>query len=294
MSGFTIVPRGPFSLAAASRFLAGFGPARRDDPDPDGRLHLAFALDGSGQAVGVSLSQPGAHVEGAIVGDAPAGAVTAQVARILSLDIDGAAFEAVLGSDPALARASRESGGLRPVQFSSPFEAAVWAVLTQRTRMTQAATAHRRIAERHGDSLTIDARVRVAFPAPLSLTGVAPMTGVPTVKAEWIRGLAAAALEGRLDAGRLRELDTDEALDELSRLPGIGPFSAQLVLVRGAGAPDVLPGAEPRLGRAVALDYGLPGPPSDAELREISERWRPYRSWAALLLRARLAAEARA
>lgn len=293
MADIRIVPRGPFSLAAASRFLAGFGPTRRDDPDPEGRLHLAFSLDGSGEPAGVSLSQPepeGAIV-GEVVGDAAPDAVRRQAERILSLDLDGSGFAEILGSEPVLGRISRDLGGLRPVQFPSPFEAAVWAVLSQRTRMAQAAAARRRLAERLGAELTIDMKVRVCFPAPGSLLEVGPTTGIPVVKAEWIRGLAQAALDGRLDADRLRAMDAEEALLELRALPGVGAFSAELILVRGAGAPDVLPHAEPRLRAAAALAYDLPAPPDDAQLRGLAEPWRPYRSWAALLLRARLAEE---
>jgi 3-methyladenine DNA glycosylase/8-oxoguanine DNA glycosylase len=58
--------------------------------------------------------------------------------------------------------------------------------------------------------------------------------------------------------------------------------------VRGAGAPDRLPAHEPRLGRAVAMAYGLEEPPTAEELYEISEGWRPYRSWVGLHLRTML------
>jgi DNA-3-methyladenine glycosylase II len=89
-----------------------------------------------------------------------------------------------------------------------------------------------------------------------------------------------------LDAARLRSLQTDEALTRLQELPGIGDFSAQLILVRGAGEPDLLPSKEPRLARAAALAYGLDSPPSQAELEELATAWAPYRSWVSFLLRA--------
>jgi 3-methyladenine DNA glycosylase/8-oxoguanine DNA glycosylase len=61
-----------------------------------------------------------------------------------------------------------------------------------------------------------------------------------------------------------------------------------LILLRGAGDPDAVPGQEPRLARAVALAYGLPGPATPEQLREISEQWRPYRTWVTVLLRIQL------
>ena len=80
----------------------------------------------------------------------------------------------------------------------------------------------------------------------------------------------------------------EEALADLKKLPGIGDFSAGLTLLRGAGAPDAVPTAEPRLARAIEFAYGLPGPAASEHVRQISENWRPYRTWVTLLLRTRL------
>ena len=80
----------------------------------------------------------------------------------------------------------------------------------------------------------------------------------------------------------------EEALADLKTLPGIGDFSAGLTLLRGANAPDAVPTAEPRLARAVALAYRLPGPATPEQIRTISENWRPYRTWVTLLLRTQL------
>jgi DNA-3-methyladenine glycosylase II len=79
-----------------------------------------------------------------------------------------------------------------------------------------------------------------------------------------------------------------EAMAELKKLPGIGEFSAGMTLLRGAGDPDSVPGQEPRLARAVALAYGLPGPATREQVLQISESWRPYRTWVTLLLRTQL------
>jgi len=121
----------------------------------------------------------------------------------------------------------------------------------------------------------VDARVR-------------PARKVFARKAEYLRGLAQATLAGNLDAAQLRALPADDALTALRRLPGIGAFSADLVLVRGAGHPDHFPVHERRLARAMARAYGLGDDPSADDLAAIAEHWRPYRSWVALLLRTQL------
>jgi DNA-3-methyladenine glycosylase II len=87
-----------------------------------------------------------------------------------------------------------------------------------------------------------------------------------------------------LDAAHLRFLAPERALEELKDLPGVGPFSAQLILLRGAGGPDHPPLAEPRTQHAVARAYGM-DEPSQEEVDALAEAWKPYRTWVTFLLR---------
>jgi DNA-3-methyladenine glycosylase II len=98
-------------------------------------------------------------------------------------------------------------------------------------------------------------------------------------------------LEGRLGANRLRSLPAEQALGELQALPGLGPFSAELVLLRGAGHPDHLPTHESRLLRAVERAYGLDQMPALEELGRLADVWQPYRTWICVLLRTKLEEE---
>ena len=289
MTSFTLIPRGPFSLAASTRFLEGFAPAGYTGAQ-EGVLDLAFAVEGSWQTVGVRVRLQENEVVGEVAhargvdGDA----VARQVARILSLDVDGSGFAAVGDGDPVVGGLQRRYPGLRPVLFWSPYEAAAWAIIGQRIRRTQAAAIKARMARELGEAVDIGGRAIHAFPDPRRLAELEEFRGLSARKPEWLRSLAEAALEGRLDADRLRAMPRDEALADLRELPGIGGFSAELVLVRGAGDPDVVPLQESRLARAVAMEYGLPSPASAEDLVRIADGWRPYRSWVALLLRVRL------
>jgi len=111
----TITPRGPFSLAEAAMF--GFG--QRDAAAWDGVLRLAFCLDGYQQQVGVEVRQDAAAVVHAAV-HGPAGvdvaAVRRQVARVLSLDHDGAAFMLVGERDPVIGTLQAAAPGLPVLQ----------------------------------------------------------------------------------------------------------------------------------------------------------------------------------
>ncbi len=211
-------------------------------------------------------------------------AVLEQVRRILSLDVDGTGFAAVAARDPVAAALRERYPGLRPVSFNSPYEAACWAILSHRIRITQAASIKQQLAARFGTPVDVAGVQVPTFPGPAALPDRVPL--VSEVKSDRLRSVARAALEGRLDAETLRALPLDEALTELRKLPGIGPFSAELILLRGAGAPDGFPVAEQRLHDEMTHVYGLTTPKLP-DLAEIAAKWSPYRTWVALLLRSR-------
>jgi DNA-3-methyladenine glycosylase II len=284
MTRFELAPRGPFSLAAGAAFLEGFAPAAHRGAEP-GHLHLAFVPDGEEAAAGVCLRQPDTNVVGEAFGEADPGAVRDQVARILSLDVDGGGFPDVGRRDPVVGELQDRWPGLRPVGFFSPYEAAASALMVQRIRIVQAARIRDRMTAELGQAVDVHGDLRHAFPGPARLADLGGYPGLTSRKVAYLRALGEAAVAGRLDAARLRALPREQALASLRELLGIGDFSAELVLLRGAGDPDLLPRHEPRLRRAVALAYDLDGPPDEARLAELAEAWRPYRTWVALLLR---------
>jgi DNA-3-methyladenine glycosylase II len=249
-------------------------------------MRLAFCVDGGGGLAGVTLSQDGdGVVRGSLVGDDVDGdVVRAQVARILSLDHDGTGFAAAGRRDPVLGRLQAEHPGQRPVLFHSPYEAAAWGVIAQRRPVAQAAVVRREIAERYGAVFELAGEAVAAFPVPERLAGIEAMQGLPELKAQRLRGIAAAALEGRLDADPLRAMEPEAALDALRALPGIGPFYASLILIRATGHADLLPADEPRTRKAAAHFYALGQPPSPEEFLALAEPWRPFRTWGAVLL----------
>jgi DNA-3-methyladenine glycosylase II len=116
-----------------------------------------------------------------------------------------------------------------------------------------------------------------AFPAPDALRALD--LDLPGRKAEYLHAVAEAALDRRLDGAALRAVEPDEAVAIAQEVKGLGPFAAELVVLRGANAPDGLPTHERRLDDEVTERYGRP-------VAEVSQRWRPFRTWAAVHLRA--------
>jgi DNA-3-methyladenine glycosylase II len=281
---FALEPRGPFSLHSAIGFLEGFAPAMYGR-DEVGHLHLAFVPDGERRAAGACVRTRAGALVVEVSGAAPAEPAARQVERILSLDVDGTGFPAVGERDPAIGRLQARYPGLRPVSFPSPFEAGAWFVLSQRIRADQAIALKARLSDELGERVAICGEERVAFPAPGVIADLEGIAGMPERKLATLRALAQAAVDGALDGAHLRALGGDAAVEQLQRLPGVGPFTAQGIVVRGAGEPDHLATAEPRLARAAALAYRLDAPLPADELMRRAEAWRPYRSWVGVLLR---------
>jgi DNA-3-methyladenine glycosylase II len=282
MTMTTIVPRGPFSL----RELATFGFGQRLSTSYDGVMRMAFCVDGYTHAAGVEVRQTADAVEVTVHGDADPDIVTAQVARVLSLDHDGEAFLEVGRRDPVIGRLQEVAPGLRPPQFHSPYEAAAWSVLSARRPARQMAQVRDALAAGHGTTFELAGERWSSFPTPAALLDVESFPGIPEPKMTRLHAVAQAAWEGRIDVARLVALGPDEAMAEVRELPGIGPFFAALVVIRACGLADVLVRNEATALGTMASLYGSDGPPGPDELERLAEPWRPFRTWAAVLIRA--------
>ena len=242
-----IHPVGPFDLARSIAFLEEW-PVTSGQAERDSALRFAFCLENDWRPVGVRVTQHGDRVDVEASGPgAAAEDVVAQVARVLSLDVDATVVDEIAERDPVVARLVAAAPGLRPVCFWTPWEAACWAVLSQRTSMRTASVLKQRIASDLGPTVAVDGRELTVFPSPGVVLDATELPGVNALKLERIHGLAAAASDGRLTTAALRSASTVDALEGLQRLPGVGPFSAALILIRGAGAPDVFTTGEARL-----------------------------------------------
>jgi DNA-3-methyladenine glycosylase II len=127
---------------------------------------------------------------------------------------------------------------------------------------------------------------RLPTPAELLDTDAETLRGLglSRAKAVYLHDLAARLLDGRLDPERLRALDDDAARAELTQAKGVGRFTADGVLMLALRRRDVWPAADLALRRAVERIWRLDPPASIAEVDAIGERFRPWRTLAALYL----------
>ncbi len=262
---------GPWSLTTSRAFWEGFSPSALDDQRAGDGIRTVFRVEADWSRAEVEVTQRDHLATINLAGNGDLEAAADQVRRFLSLDVDARGWPDVAGRDPVIADAQAQLPGLRPCGFHSPYEAAAWSVLSQRIRIVQAARLRGDLVDRHGDDGT--------FPAPRVLRALD--LDLPGRRTEYLHAVADAALDGRLDGNALRAVDPDDAVRSVQEIKGLGPFAAELVVLRGANAPDVLPRHERRLDAEIVERYGTDRTPA-----EVSEAWRPYRTWAAVHMRA--------
>jgi DNA-3-methyladenine glycosylase II len=277
-----IRPRGPFSWAAANDVGGNFGPIRHNWQEAG--AVMTFLLDGSFAPVGVDLRFEDGALQGAVAGTDDLAAVERQVARVFSLEVDATDYPEVGRREPKVGRLMEALPGLRPVCFTSPYETAAWAVISQRISMKQAAAIKARLIAEHGHPLTLG-RVEVrCFPSPERLLQVEAVQGLAAEKVERLHGVARAALAGLLDCDRLRVLGDEAGPESVRVIPGIGPFWASGIYLRGCGIQDVFPG-EPVAIAALGRLRGAGDDPTPEQVRALTEVYAPFRMWVCFLLR---------
>ena len=106
--------------------------------------------------------------------------------------------------------------------------------------------------------------------------------GMSRQKSGYIRSLAELVISGELDLDNLPE-DDEEAIALLTKIKGIGRWSAEIYLLFAEGRHDVFPAGDLAVLVEIGRLMGLPEKPSEKQLRELAEAWRPYRGAAAVL-----------
>jgi DNA-3-methyladenine glycosylase II len=105
-------------------------------------------------------------------------------------------------------------------------------------------------------------------------------SGFSARKGETLRALAQRFVDGRLSEEAFSRMTDQEIEAVLTEVPGIGPWTARGFLLIGLDRPDVFLSGDLALRRTIQREYAFDQLPTDEELAELSDRWRPYRSLA--------------
>lgn len=189
------------------------------------------------------------------------------------------ARRALMRRDPVIATLIRQHGecGLATSQRTDPFHALLHAIIAQQLSTKAAKTIEGRFSALFGGDPT---PVAVARVPDEQLRAV----GLSGQKLTYIRDLCGRILDGSLDLDTLTSLTDDEVIEALTRVKGIGRWTAEIFLMFRLGRPDIFPADDLGLMNAVQRVYGLRKRPDGKRLRKMGEAWKPHRSVAAWYL----------
>lgn len=201
----------------------------------------------------------------------------ARCRRLLDLDADPEAVLEVLDADPQLSPLVSKAPGQRIPRTVDEAELAVRVVLGQQVSTKAARTHAGRLVTAYGQPVhDAEGGLTHTFPTTSELAEIDPaQLAFPAARRRALRALIAGLDEGSvvLDSG----CDWSRARTQLLALPGIGPWTAEMIAMRGLGDPDAFPVTD--LGVLVAAKQaGLPE--NSRLLAEQSARWRPWRAYA--------------
>ncbi|BBZ51616.1 DNA-3-methyladenine glycosylase 2 family protein [Mycobacterium heidelbergense] len=200
----------------------------------------------------------------------------ARCRRLLDLDSDPEAVVDALATDPHLGPVVKKAPGQRIPRTVDEAELAVRAVLGQQVSTKAASTHAGRLVAAYGQPVRDpDGALTHTFPSVEQLADVDPIhVAVPRARRRTMSALIAGLADGSvvLDAGS----DWESARDQLLALPGVGPWTAEVIAMRALGDPDAFPASDLGL-RLAAGQVGLPT--AQRNLIDHSTRWRPWRSY---------------
>jgi AraC family transcriptional regulator of adaptative response / DNA-3-methyladenine glycosylase II len=282
--------RPPFDVAGVLTFLAdravpGVEDGSRDETGVTGYGRTLRLPHGSG-TVWLTANTDHVRCELQLADLRDLSSAVARVRRLFDLDADPEAVMRVLGADRALGPLVAAVPGIRvPGAVDGP-ELVLRAMLGEQVSVAAARTATGQLAEALGERLpTVDgdnpaASLTTLFPSAAQLAeGGAEVLRGPKRHNSAIIDVATALADGTVDVHVGR--DPEELRAELLRLPGIGPWTADYVLMRVLGMPDVLLIGDLVL-RENAAALGIAD--DAAGLAERAQAWRPWRSYAGMYL----------
>ena len=201
--------------------------------------------------------------------------IKALVTRLFSLELDLAPFWRRVRREPGFAELAQRCAGLRPQRFATLFEALVNGICCQQLSLASGLTRLGYLAERFGPRTPDGSRAGSPDPVRLAAASI-PMlrqAGLPARRAAELRDLARLPLA--LFERELNSLPDEAARARLLELPGIGPWTADYVLLRGLGRLDVFPSGD--VGAANTLGRILDRAIDPQRTVKIAARFAPFR-----------------
>jgi DNA-3-methyladenine glycosylase II len=208
--------------------------------------------------------------------------VAAMVTKMLGLERDLSDFYKLARGDARLRELADRIRGMKPVRYATVFEAFANAVACQLVSLSAGMHVLNRMAEAFGVRSEIDGAAAMrSFPTATVVAQSDPdalrTLGLSRQKGEYLIGLARLAIDPRdRDFGSIEQLDDADAVACLSKIRGVGRWTAEYVMLRGFGRIDIFPGDDVG-GRNKLFEWlGASGEPTYDGVHRMLERWHPY------------------
>ncbi|UHH07867.1 DNA-3-methyladenine glycosidase II [Bacillus subtilis] len=204
------------------------------------------------------------------------------------LDNDLTPFYEMAKADPLLKMPARKFYGLRVIGIPALFEALCWGVLGQQINLAFAYSLKKQFVEAFGDSIEWNGKKYWVFPpyeriARLTPTDLADIK-MTVKKSEYIIGIARLMASGELSREKLMKMNFKDAEKNLIKIRGIGPWTANYVLMRCLRFPTAFPIDDVGLIRSIKILRNMNRKPTKDEILEISFSWKTWESYATFYL----------
>ena len=284
----------PFDFAKSLDYMRQTPPPAMDQVVAEASFIKAFRIMGQTVVASVYSSEDGAQPSLGYtlfsiknVSCEQEAAFRDRLKSFLSLDDDLEHFYALGKADPCFKPILEDLFGYHPVRFQSPFEAAVWAILSQRNRMATARNMFRSLVRKFGDAAELDGVAFGAFPEPEELAACVE-GDLASVAHNLRRG------EFLIDAARAFAMVPPDFLDSadygeveawLRGINGIGPWSASFILLRGLGRAQTIPLPDRGFLDAASRVYGEGLTLDASQALRLAQRYHPWQGYWAHYLR---------
>ena len=287
-----LFPKPPFDFSKSLDFVGMFSPSEGEQTVSDLSFTRAIYLEN--QTLAFRLKDEGTVSKPVLsytlysyeeINDEMKSAILHRIRFFLSLDDDLKPFYDLGSEDPNFAPVLDELYGLHQVKFLTPFEAAAWAVLSQRISMKVAHIMKNKLTEAVGDSIQIEGVDYKTFPSARQVKnlGVENLVSIirNEIKSEYL--IAVAEAFDRVDESFLRHGNIEEVKEWLLNIKGIGEWSAHLELIRGLGRMEEISGLDQTLLNCFKKFYGHVA--TEEQLKIIADGYREFKGYWSYYLR---------
>jgi len=287
---FFITPKPPFNFDLVGSLYSRF-PVQCVDYYSNGIYERALKIKDKIQLIKVrsvgSKEKPKLSIE-ALPDKAGKSLIEEKIKWMLGVDDDIRGFYKIGLKNKRFAKIIKNLYGLRPPKTPTVFEALIIAITEQQIALPVAIALRKKLIERYGKSIKINSKTYYTFLSPESLAKVKPeeikKLGLSLKKSEYIVNLSKKVAEQEIDLEKMKKWGKERILNILTKIKGVGPWTAEYMMCRGMGRYDVLPANDMGLKTSVTAYLNKKEKVSEQEVRKLFESFGKYRGYAAFYL----------